>query len=49
VRGTGTSLSLFEGTREDGQQALESLGLGERLPVVLSEFESEFSTIQSYF
>ena len=32
VSGIGTSLSLFEGTPEDGQQALESLGLGERLP-----------------
>ena len=49
VRGTGTSLSLFEGSREDGQQALESLGLGDRLPVVLAEFQTEFSTIQSYF
>jgi HD-like signal output (HDOD) protein len=49
VKGAGTSLSLFEGTPEDGQLALESLGLGERLPEVLSEFETEFSTIQSYF
>jgi hypothetical protein len=49
VRGVGTSLSLFEGTPEDGQLALESLGLGERLPVVLAEFQAEFSTIQGYF
>ena len=28
---------------------LESLGLGERLPTVLSEFQTEFSTIQSIF
>jgi len=49
VKGVGTSLSLFEGTPEDGQLALESLGLGERLPEVLSEFDTEFSAIQSYF
>ncbi len=49
VNGIGTSLSLFQGTPEDGQLALESLGLGERLPTVISEFENEFSAIQSYF
>jgi HD-like signal output (HDOD) protein len=49
VKGIGSSLNLFEGTPEDGQLALESLGLGERLPTVLSEFQTEFSTIQAYF
>ncbi|HEV8038171.1 MAG TPA: HDOD domain-containing protein [Bryobacteraceae bacterium] len=49
VKGVGTSLSLFEGTPEDGQLALESLGLGDRLPEVLTEFQTEFSAIQSYF
>ena len=49
VKGNGTSINLFEGTPQDGQLALESLGLGERLPVVLSEFQAEFSTIQGYF
>ena len=49
VNGTGTSLSLFEGTPEDGQLALEALGLGERLPMVLADFKNEFSAIQSYF
>ena len=49
VKGVGTSLSLFEGTPEDGQLALESLSLGERLPEVLTEFQTEFSAIQSYF
>lgn len=49
VKGTGTSINLFEGTPEDGQLALESLNLGERLPMVLSEFQAEFSAIRSYF
>ena len=49
VKGIGTSTSLFEGTPEDGQLALESIGLGDRLPTVLSEFEHEFSAIQTYF
>jgi HD-like signal output (HDOD) protein len=49
VKGVGTSLSLFEGTPEDGQLALESLGLGDQLPEVLAEFQTEFSAIQSYF
>jgi HD-like signal output (HDOD) protein len=49
VKGIGTSTSLFEGTPEDGQLALESIGLGDRLPTVLSEFEHEFTAIQTYF
>jgi HD-like signal output (HDOD) protein len=49
VKGTGTSINLFDGTAEDGKLALDSLGLGERLPIVLSEFQGEFSAIRSYF
>jgi hypothetical protein len=49
VNGIGTSLSMFEGTPEDGQLALESMQLGDELPAVLSEFKSEFSSIQGYF
>lgn len=49
VKGIGTSINLFEGTPEDGTLALESIGLGDRLPTVLSEFEHEFSSIQAYF
>jgi len=49
VRGIGVSLSLFEGTPEDGKAAIESLGLGDRLPAVLAEFETEFSAIKAYF
>lgn len=40
------TLPWFDGTLEDGQAALESLGLGERLPAVLSDFEKEFSAIK---
>ncbi len=42
-------MSLFESPSEDPQAALESLGLGDQLPVVLAEFHNEFSAIQSYF
>jgi HD-like signal output (HDOD) protein len=49
LSGIGTSLQLFEGSPEDGQIAIESLSLGEKLPTVLSEFESDFSAIKSYF
>ena len=49
VKGIGTSINLFDGTPEDGQLAIESLGLDDRLPAVLSEFEQEFSIIKSYF
>jgi len=49
VKGAGTSLALFEGTPEDGQAAVESLGLGEGLPKILTEFEQEFSIIKAYF
>lgn len=49
VKGTGTSVSLFEGSAEDGQLALDSIGLGERLPNLLTEFQNEFSAIQTYF
>ena len=49
VKGAGISLALFEGNPEDGKSALESLGLGERVPAILSEFESEFEAIQPYF
>lgn len=49
VKGMGISINLFEGTAEDGQLALESLGLGDRLPLVLGEFEQEFAAIKAYF
>lgn len=49
VKGSGTSLNFFEGSAEDGQQALDSLGLGDRLPGILTEFETEFGAIKTYF
>jgi HD-like signal output (HDOD) protein len=49
VRAMGTSLSLFENQSEEGQAPPDVLGLGERLPGILSEFETEFTAIQTYF
>jgi HD-like signal output (HDOD) protein len=49
VKGTGVFVSLFEAPGEDPQAALEQLGLGERLPTILSEFDAEFTEIKAYF
>jgi len=49
LNSTGTSISLFDGKPKEGQVALESLGLGERLPTVLTEFEAEFTAMKRYF
>jgi HD-like signal output (HDOD) protein len=49
LNSTGTSISLFDGKPKDGQISLESLGLGERLPTVLTEFEAEFTAMKRYF
>ena len=45
----GTSISLFDGKPKDGQVSVEALGLGERLPAVLTEFEAEFTAMKRYF
>ena len=49
LNGTGTSISLFDGKPRIGQVTLESLGLGERLPNVLTEFDGEFTAMKRYF
>ena len=49
VKGMGTCISLFEDQSDEGREALESLGLGERIPGILSEFDNEFSAIKAYF
>jgi len=49
VQGIGTALSVFEKETATEQDPLEPLGLGERLPAVLAEFENEFSAIKPYF
>jgi len=49
VKGTGIFVTMFESTREDPQAVLEALGLGDRLPAILNEFNNEFTAIQSYF
>jgi len=49
VKGTGVFVSLFESPSEDPQAALDELGMGERLPAILTEFDDEFTAIKSYF
>jgi hypothetical protein len=49
VKGTGVFVSLFESPSQDPQAVLEQLGLGERLPVILGEFDGEFTAIKAYF
>jgi HD-like signal output (HDOD) protein len=49
VKATGTFVSLFENSANDGMDALEHLGLGERLPTILGEFENDFAAIKPYF
>jgi len=49
VKATGVFVSLFESPSEDPHAALEQLGLGERLPVILGEFDNEFTAIKAYF
>ncbi len=50
VQRMGNSLSVFEDNTADGDEnILESLGLGDRLPTVLAEFENEFAAIKPYF
>jgi len=49
LRGAGVAPSFFSGQPEDGAAVLESLGLGERLAPLLSDFENEFEAIKPYF
>jgi HD-like signal output (HDOD) protein len=49
VKGTGVFVSLFEAPSEDAPAVLEQLGLGERLPAILTEFDNEFTAIRAYF
>jgi hypothetical protein len=49
VKGTGVFVSLFESPSDNPQAALEQLGLGERLPAILAEFDNEFTAIKAYF
>jgi HD-like signal output (HDOD) protein len=49
VKGTGVFVSLFEAPCDNPEAALEGLGLGDRLPALLNEFNNEFSAIRSFF
>ena len=49
VRGLGAHVTVFESPGENTVALLEQLGLGERLHVILAEFENEFTAIKAYF
>jgi HD-like signal output (HDOD) protein len=45
----GISVGPFEARPGDDGPTLDSLGLGDQLPTVISEFENEFAAIKPYF
>jgi HD-like signal output (HDOD) protein len=49
VKGKGVFVSLFECPSEEPDDALEQLDLGDRLPMILTEFENQFTAIKAYF
>jgi len=49
VKGTGVFVTLFESPNENAKSALDQLGLGERLEIILKEFDGEFAALKSYF
>ncbi len=49
VKGKGVFVSLFECPSEEPDDALEQLDLGDRLPVILTEFDNQFTAIKAYF
>jgi HD-like signal output (HDOD) protein len=49
VKGMGISVGPVKSHRGDEGPTLASLGLGDQLPTVISEFESEFAAIKPYF
>ena len=49
LNSVGTSINLFDGRPAAGQISLESLGLGDRLPTVLAEFDAEFTAMKRFF
>jgi len=49
LNSVGISINLFDGKFQDDQISLESIGLGERLPSVLTEFDAEFTAMKRYF
>ncbi len=49
VKGIGISVGLFEDQTVYQGPTLKSLGLGDQLPAIISEFENEFAAIKPYF
>jgi HD-like signal output (HDOD) protein len=49
VAGLGEPFGVVEDGSGGGESTLDSLGLGDRIPTVLSEFENELTAIRPYF
>jgi len=49
IKSLGISVGLFEDQTVYQGPTLKSLGLGDQLPTVISEFENEFAAIKPYF
>jgi HD-like signal output (HDOD) protein len=49
LNGAGISINVYDAKSHPAKVSLESLGLGERLPPVLAEFEAEFAAMKRYF
>jgi HD-like signal output (HDOD) protein len=49
VKGKGIFVSLFECPSEHADDALAQLDLGDRLPLLLAEFDNQFRALKSYF
>jgi len=49
VKGMGSSVSLFEGSVDEGKNALESLGLNDQIHGILERFENDFGALKPYF
>jgi hypothetical protein len=49
VEGLGEPFGVMEDGSGGGESTLDSLGLGDRLPTVLNEFENELTAIRPFF
>ncbi len=49
IKSLGISVGLFEDQTVYQGPTLKSLGLGDQLPTIISEFENEFAAIKPYF
>jgi HD-like signal output (HDOD) protein len=49
LEGMGSSVSVYETDRSEVPDLPDTLGLGDRLPLILEQFQSEFSSLKPYF